>query len=282
MMKWRRIHEEEYDKAEAFLAEREKLCVAACARFLNIKTSRGHVWYLGESEDEIKALLLHSHRTLFPVFDDNQRITGPRFLNRFLGKAKIHAVQGLRHDAELLETLMENQGYFAAERMDYYLMSLDAPPIPAAFRDIKKSPAGLVLRKPVPGDEDSLFILQSAYEKEEVIPVNSTFDPAYCRLNLRRIISSEQIIVAELDGQVVGKINTSAESFTRFQIGGVYVRPDYRGLGIGLKMTLSLSESLLARGKGLTLFVKKRNTAAAKVYRKAGFGIFADYRISYY
>ena len=281
---WRKTSALDRHKVEAFLMEREKFCVAACARFLHVKKNNGHVWYLNEQpgqtanpKDKITALLLHSDRALFPVFN-NLRIPGPRFFSRFLGKIKIHAIQGLRPDAELLETLMEGQGYFAADRIDYHLMSLDCVPKSEAFNN----PDGLILRKPKPENEDDLFALQAAYDQEEVIPKNAKFNPVLCRLNLSRILSSEQILVAELDGQVVGKINTSAESFTRYQIGGVYVRPDCRGLGIGTRMIKVFSESLLAQGKGVTLFVKKHNAAATKIYRKAGFSILAEYRISYY
>jgi predicted GNAT family acetyltransferase len=174
---------------------------------------------------------------------------------------------------------MEEQGYFASERIDYELMNLDDAP----RAEIQgASPAGLTLRSHMQEDEEYLFALQSAYEQEEVLPGNASFNAAACRLNLRQILAREQILVAELDGQVVGKINTSAESFTRYQIGGVYVRPDCRGLGIGAKMTAVFSQNLLAQGRGLTLFVKKRNTAACRVYRKAGFSVLADYRITYY
>ena len=277
---WRKMSWEEFYKAKAFLLKYEKLCVAACARFLNMIREKGsHVWYLNSKEAEITALLLHNRHSLFPVFNKNSCIPGPRFLSRFLGKAKIHAVQGLREEAELLETLMEDQGYFAADRIDYDLMSLDNAPESVTLKPL---PEGLVLRKPAAGDEEDLYNLQAAYEKEEVLPRNSVFNPASCRLNLGRILSSEQILLAELNGRVVGKINTSAESFTRYQIGGVYVRPDCRGLGIGTRMTDFFSRTLLGQGKGLTLFVKKRNTAAEKIYRRTGFNILADYRISYY
>jgi len=282
--RWRKIPGDEHNKAEAYLKKREKLCVAACARFLHIRENRGHVWFLAEAgvpgrEGEIYALLLHCRRTLFPVFNKNPGIPGPRFLNRFLGKIPIHALQGLREDTELLEILMQGQGYFASERIEYDLMGLDSESRPEAFRS---GPAGLTLRPPLPEDEENIFALQSAYEQQEVLPANAAFDPVVCRLNLQHILSREQVLVAELDGQVVGKINTSAESFTRYQIGGVYVRPDCRGLGIGGKMTAVFAQNLLAQGKGITLFVKKRNTAAGKVYRRAGFTVLADYRITYY
>jgi predicted GNAT family acetyltransferase len=230
-------------------------------------------------EGEISALLIHSRRCLFPVFDKNPHIQAPRFLNRFLVKAPIHAIQGLREDAEILETLLEGQGYFASERIDYELMSLDSAPKTEAF---KSGPVNLILRPPQAKDEEVLFTLQSAYEQEEVVPENGVFNAALCRLNLRQILDKEQVLVAELNGQVVGKINTSAESFTYYQIGGVYVRPDCRSFGIGAKMNAVFAGNLITQGRGLNLFVKKDNIAACKIYRKAGFSTLADYRITYY
>jgi len=274
--RWRKIPKSEYHRAEVYLRALERFCVAASARFLCIGEGRGHVWQLPKPDGEISALLLHSRRTLFPVFGGSRRVPGPRFLSRFLGKVSIHAVQGLREDAEILEGLMQEQGYFAAEQIEYHLMSLDNAPA------IGTGPAGLKLRSPLPEDEETLFTLQSAYEQEEVLSVKSVFNPAVSRLNLQQLLSRERVLVAELNGQVIGKINTSAQSFTRFQIGGVYVRPDCRGLGIGAKMIAVFAQSLLAQDRGLTLFVKKRNPAACKVYRKAGFSILADYRITYY
>ena len=278
-LRWHKVRRNERHIAEEYLKTREKYCVSASARFLKMKKSRDYLWYMPGPEGEISALLLHSRYSLFPVFDKNENISGPRFLTRFLRKIPIHALQGLRGDTEILENLMEEQGYYVAERIDYELMSLDEEPKPEAFR---AGPRDLVLRKPAVGDEESLFDLQSAYEQEEVLPQKAVFNPAACRLNLEHILSAEHVIVAELDNRVVGKINTSAESFTRYQIGGVYVRPDCRGLGIAVKMTAFFVRDLLAQGKGISLFVKKHNNAALKVYRKTGFIILADYRISYY
>ena len=277
--KWHKVPRAELYKAEAYLKAIEKYCVSASCRFLKMKETRDHVWCIRGNDGEISAILLHSRQSLFPVFNKEKFIPSPGFLKRFLIKVPIHALQGLREDAELLETIIERQGYFSVERIDYALMSLDGEPKPESFR---AGPRGLILRSPLPGDEEHLFELQSAYEREEVLPKNAVFNPAACRYNLKQILSSEHILVAELDNQVVGKINTSAESFTRYQIGGVYVRPDCRGRGIAEKMTAHFVRELLALGKGITLFVKKRNNAALKVYRRAGFSALADYRISYY
>ncbi|MDR2160415.1 MAG: GNAT family N-acetyltransferase, partial [Treponema sp.] len=99
---------------------------------------------------------------------------------------------------------------------------------------------------------------------------------------LARILADEQILAAELDGRIVGKINTNAGSFTRRQIGGVYVHPGCRALGIGRRMTAEFTRRLIRQGWGVSLFVKKRNRAARKIYLALGFETVGDYRISYY
>ena len=292
--RWRKVPKGEYSGAEDFLIKHEKFCVAACARFLRMRggssafgagsrENRGHVWYLPDEGEKIAALLLHSRRSLLPVFGEKSSIPTPRFLRRFLGKVPIHAVQGLREDAEILESLMKDQGYFASQRIDYQLMNFDYSSYKGSNNQtVFRCPAGLLLRPPKPEDEEELFVLQSAYEQEEVLPQNSVFNPAVCRLNLQHILAKEHVFVAELDRRLVGKINTNAESFTRSQIGGVYVHPDFRGLGIGANMAMAFAQNLLNRGKGLSLFVKKRNIAACKVYGKVGFNVLADYMIIYY
>jgi predicted GNAT family acetyltransferase len=80
----------------------------------------------------------------------------------------------------------------------------------------------------------------------------------------------------------VGKININAESFTRLQIGGVYVDPACRGRGIGGALIAGFIRLFAFREKGFTLFVKKQNAAARRVYDRIGFTKLADYRIDYF
>jgi ribosomal protein S18 acetylase RimI-like enzyme len=135
-------------------------------------------------------------------------------------------------------------------------------------------------------DLDAIAALQAGYEREEVLPKGAEFSPASSRLNAANIIASLPVLAAEIDGRLVGKINVSAISFTKYQIGGVYVHPDFRGVGIGRKMTekfmSSLSASATADCGGFTLFVKKTNTAARRLYDSLGVSVIGDYRISYY
>jgi predicted GNAT family acetyltransferase len=213
------------------------------------------------------------------VLCDQEKVPPPRFLRGILGgRASLYSLQGRKDDALVMERALEGMGLYAAEKKDYDIMCIDRPPVSCH----STAPVNLVIRKPVPQDLDALAELHAAYEKEEVLPSGAEFRPAASRLNIERIFAQEQMLVAELGGCLIGKINTNAVGFTRYQIGGVYVHPDYRGMGIAGRMTSEFVVSLAAQGRGVSLFVKKSNIAARRVYLRIGFEITGDYRIDYF
>jgi predicted GNAT family acetyltransferase len=185
----------------------------------------------------------------------------------------------LRGDTEQMESLIKPLGYESTRHIDYDLMILDGEPSP---QSLQAGPGGLILRRPRSADMPELSLLQAAYEREEVIPPGAEFNAAASRLSLEQMLEREHVLAAELGGHIVGKVNTNAAAFSRYQIGGVYVHPSCRGLGIATRMTAVLARELIAQGWGLNLFVKKNNPAAKGVYRRIGFTLAGDYRITYY
>jgi ribosomal protein S18 acetylase RimI-like enzyme len=279
-LRWRKASGKEAGRTEEFLRSREYYGVTACAKFLGRRAANEQVWRLADpSGGGIQALIIRSGGMFLPVFGEIRSIPPLHFMKGFLGKPPVHAVQGLRGDAELLEAALADLGYHAAEQRDYDLMALETAP-----RDEESGVLlrGLEFRSPDVADLEALYPLQAGYETEEALPLGAALNPAACRLALSNILSREQSLIACLDRRIVGKINTNAASFTRFQIGGVYVLPEYRGLGIGRRMTAAFAKALIAQGRGVTLFVKKNNPAAQKIYRRIGFTEAGDYRISYY
>jgi len=274
---WRKLKPNEIPRAEMLLRDMENECVTACGRFL--EPSRGPVWKLSGKNRKISALLINCSSTLIPVLCGIREIPNPKFLKRLIRSKKIHSVQGLKEEVIIFEKEMEKAGALTAEIFDYDLMSLDNLP-PEMGRS--SGPANLVLRTPKMTDLDALAPLQGAYEREEVIPKGSVFNPEASRINIVNIVSKGKVLAAELNGQFVGKINVSAVSFTRYLVGGVYVSPDFRGLGIGRRMAAEFISSLISEGRGVSLFVKKNNTAARRLYLSIGFKKIGDYRITYY
>jgi RimJ/RimL family protein N-acetyltransferase len=213
------------------------------------------------------------------VLNGNNKIPTPSFLKSLYRRRKVHSIQGLRDEVLVIEGEMKKIGVDTEDIFNYDLMSLDRLP---DKKGLAAGPSNLVLRAPKLTDIDDIASLQAAYEKEEVLPKGSAFSPAASRVNIANIMAKGHVLAAELDGRFVGKINISAVSLTRYQIGGVYVHPDFRGQGIAGRMAAEFASSLIKEGKGITLFVKKNNTPARKLYAALGFTVIGDYRITYY
>ncbi|MCL1959947.1 MAG: GNAT family N-acetyltransferase [Spirochaetes bacterium] len=277
--KWRKIKKKDISKLENFLRETENDYVNACGKFLARDPLKDCFWILQDESGNVKASIINSKNMLIPVFCGLKEIKRIKFLKSFLRFKKIHSVQGLREEVIVLENVLEKLGKAASDIYDYDLMSLDTMP---SKEGCFKGPKNLRLRVPQMIDLDALAPLQAGYEKEEVLPRGSTFSPAASRVNIANIIAKGQILAAELDGKMVGKINVNAVSFTRYQVGGVYVSPDFRGMGIAGRMATEFIASLVSEGMGITLFVKKNNIFARRLYDSIGFKLKGDYRIAYY
>ena len=278
-MSWHKMDPLKKNSVEKYLREYEMMCVSACGKFLKRNPVKDNIWLLKRSKNEIQALLIYSYRTLLPVFKGRTNIPEPEFINRFFRKLPVHSVQGLKEDVIYLEEYLLKCNLLAIDKIDYNLMYIDNAPEKSAF---DAGPKDLIIRRACLKDMDELAVLQAGYEKEEVLPLGADFNPSASYANTERIYSKEQLLVAEFEGRLVGKINTSAVSFTRFQIGGVFVLPEYRSMGIARRMTGEFITMLIKQGRGISLFVKKSNFAGYSVYSRLGFKLLADYRINYY
>jgi GNAT superfamily N-acetyltransferase len=267
---------------EQLLRRREPYCVSACGRFLNMARFGDCLWGGRDAGGAVNALLLYSTQNLLPVFPGFTGAAGvdpSRSMLRFLKKGRFYAAQGLRKDILILEEIMADLGRRILDPVDYDLMSLEWGP---ASETLRAGPPGLTVRVPEYRELENVLPLQAAYEREEVLPQGSGFSMPVCRMNLERIFKEQQLLVAELGGRIVAKANTSSFSFTRAQIGGVFVLPDHRGLGIARRLCAELTGLLRQSGWGVGLFVKKRNRGAQRAYHSIGFRPIADYRISYF
>ncbi|GMO39351.1 MAG: hypothetical protein Ta2B_19050 [Termitinemataceae bacterium] len=277
LYRWWKAQEIEKIFPETLLKSREKYCVAACSRFLTMNFIKDHAWVLSCGGQSAAAMILHSRKTLFPVFNGQTEFFTPTFLLRALKNIDIYAIQGLKKETETLEKILMPLGFSAREYKDFNLMFFNK----SQKNKITKAPKHLTLRRAILEDGDKIMPLQELYEKEEVLPEGNTFNRSVSRLNLAEILKKQQCLVAEIDGRIVGKINTNAQSFSCAQLGGVFVLPEFRGLGIASCMVSLFTDMLSSSGKDITLNVKKQNIKAQIVYKKCGFKKIADYRTVY-
>ena len=275
LRRWWKAHEIERIWPETLLRMKEIYYVTACSRFRTMNFLKDHAWVLTSGGMGASAMLLHSRGSLFPVFNGKTDITPPFFLERALKNIRLYSLQGLTEEVKMLEAMLLPFGLCGRETVDFKLMTMEKSP-----RSVKAA-VGILLRHAESSDVAALLPLQAAYEKEEVLPAGSIPDIRGCRYNLERIIAKEKTLIALMDNRIVAKINTNAESYSRYQIGGVYVVPEYRGRGIASCLTTAFSRFLLTKNKGINLFVNNSNIAARKVYARCGFKELADYRIVY-
>ena len=274
---WRKIKKSDFPLLEKLLKNEENNYVNASAKFLlHEEDNNASFWVLADDKNEIKAAVINWKNNILPVLCGHN-VPLNDFYNDFLSSKKIHSLQGLKKEVTALEKVILTKK--PLEIIDYHLMSLDVPPNKKEF---SPNIPNLKLITPKLADIDAIVPLQAEYEKEEVLPKGAVFSPASSRVNTANIIAKGQVLAAEIDGRFIGKINVSAVSFTRYQVGGVYVYPDYRGKGIAGAMTYEFISSLISQGRGVTLFARKSNTAACRLYLSLGFKKIKDYCIIYY
>jgi ribosomal protein S18 acetylase RimI-like enzyme len=131
------------------------------------------------------------------------------------------------------------------------------PAEPADFEEVVRVQAGLVL------------------QESGVDPLAS--DPegfrARCLMRVRR----GRTWVATEGGRLVFKAEVYAETPRVAYLEGVYVAPERRGGGHGLRCLSQLTRSLLRRSDSVCLLVDEQNAAARAFYRKAGYRQRAAY-----
>lgn len=275
--RWHSVKQHDLEEVETFLREHEPFCTAPASKFKKGLQKQDKVWKLCDGSGIIKALLLYSNKAVYPIFNAVDVVPMLPFLRFPLLQNPVYAIQGCAHDVLQIEKMLSLRGYLPSDQKDFFLMALDTLPfIP------EKNNANLIIRTPDVNDLQNLYELQKQYEIEEVIPKNGTFNPAGCRMTVESMCKRHHVLVGEVDGHLAAKAHINADSYSRCQIGGVFVEPSFRGRGYATELVASFCCKLIANGRGVSLFVNKTNIPALKVYKKLGFNIVSDYRITYY
>jgi ribosomal protein S18 acetylase RimI-like enzyme len=229
------------------------------------------------------AVLLSSSGTAFPVLSEARETDGPGTAKAIealartrIGRAyKPAACVGASSQVAALERSMRWSPEIDIE--------YDAMCLPFRARAARLTVSGIAeYRRARPDDLDSLLPIAGAYEKAEVMTALHAFDPDACRAAQAKSLRTHTVYLAAVRGRVVARAQTNARGWSYEQIGGVYVEPEYRGLGIGRGVVEALVADIASRGRGSSLFVKKANAVARSMYVSMGFMQVRDYRVSYF
>jgi predicted GNAT family acetyltransferase len=110
---------------------------------------------------------------------------------------------------------------------------------------------------------------QLAFDESRINPFEK--DPAGFRERCARRIALGRTWVWVEAGRLIFKADIINETPDVTYLEGVWVNPQERGRGLGLRCMSQLSRTLLRRTKSLILFINEDNRAALNFYRKAGY-----------
>ncbi|HPG86038.1 MAG TPA: GNAT family N-acetyltransferase [Spirochaetales bacterium] len=242
------------------------------------------------------AVLLPAGGSAFPVLggsyegggDDAAEALGGLIRSRAVRTYRPAACVGASDHVAALEAAL---GWRPALEVEYDAMRLLPEARPAGGRRLdggrrlaahgfRSGPAEI--RRAGPDDLDALYPIAAAYEQAEVMTELHAFDPEACRAAQARSLASQLVYIAIVGGRPVARAQTNARGLATDQIGGVYVEPERRGLGLGRLVVEALVAAILSDGRAASLFVKKTNAIARSLYLSMGFACARDYRVSYF
>ncbi len=282
-MRWSLVDADRLDPLIRFLGPREAGCVAFTRRLIDrgriiVPPRRRYRILVRLAGDRITGAILQDTSGLYyPVIDPACPGIEPdaiRLLER--GSKRLYSIMGIGDDVLALETAFERP---VKQTVDYHLMVQSQPAIDTRSARL---PRGLAIHTATVDDADRLFGIQKKYELEEVLLPGSIFRDDACMHHLVETLRREVTLYATLDGIAIAKVGTNARGIFFDQVGGVFTEPHLRGRGIATLLMERLLETIAADRKSGTLFVKKENGAALRMYSNLGFRLENEFRISYY
>ncbi|MDC7228609.1 MAG: GNAT family N-acetyltransferase [Spirochaetales bacterium] len=288
---WIRASARDFNALLDFLSPRAHSSVPFTSRLLNTSRkpdstmlNRNPVFIKRESGRVSGALMLSPESIFSPVFGENCDI---RDLDAMAAsssffKKKYITLMGSTEDVKRFESVIYNRSSMS---VDYHLLSAASKDILSISHDYvqnkEASSMGIQIRLASTGDLNLLMPLRRAYEIEEVILSPENFNEISCRRRFSMTIKEHAVFFADSGGRPLATSCINAEGIGFMQIGGVFTLPELRSKGISATLMQRIAEHASALNKDLTLFVKKDNPAALKLYKNCGFKKRGDYRITY-
>ncbi len=279
---WRRLAADDLPALRAFLLRHEDYAAGFTARILQGGELRlpgiasGGLFGLAGAEGLRGAVLRTQSGTVFPIFESAPAPDQAERFSRFFRGGNLTCILGAARHVQAFEDILD-----LAPRVRVAYRSLYRPRDEEKALDLRPPVPGARARRAGPEDLERIFPLHAAYEREEVMTEIHVFDPAASRVSLRHFLETETVVVAEAEGRAAATVRTNARGFRTWQIGGVYVLPDFRGRGWGRYVVGSMLEAALEAGKSVGLFVKEKNDAARGLYLSLGFRDVGAYRVDY-
>jgi ribosomal protein S18 acetylase RimI-like enzyme len=110
---------------------------------------------------------------------------------------------------------------------------------------------------------------QMAFEESGINPLER--DPIGFRERTTRRIEQRRVWVSTAPEKLIFKADVISDTPEQIYIEGVYLNPQERGKGYGVRFVSQLSRCLLAKTRSVSLLVNEKDQVAQACYRKAGY-----------
>ena len=155
-------------------------------------------------------------------------------------------------------------------------------PLSGTARPLKPLADGCKIIRCTPSLADTLFPLQTAYEKEEVVFNLDSYSEDVSLLALKKALREQAVYALFREGAPVAKGGTNAQGERYVQLGGVYTVPGLRGRGYARALVQRITADFARQGKRTALFVKPGNLPAQRLYASCGFEKYGIYETAYF
>jgi uncharacterized protein len=140
---------------------------------------------------------------------------------------------------------------------------------------VKEAVPGLRLATPEDLDQVMAAQAQMAFDESGVNPLEA--DPEGFRRRCLRRVEQGRVWVLTEGGRLIFKADIISETPEVRYVEGVWVAPDLRGRGYGLRCLSQLTRELLSRAGAVTLLVNEKTQEAVAFYRRAGYKLRSQY-----
>jgi predicted GNAT family acetyltransferase len=108
-----------------------------------------------------------------------------------------------------------------------------------------------------------------AFEESGVNPMEK--DPQGFRRRTARRVEQDRVWVLMEQGRLIFKADVVSDTPEAIYLEGIYISPEERGKGYGVRCMSQLSRTLLERTEAICLLVNEQNQGALACYQKAGY-----------
>ena len=133
------------------------------------------------------------------------------------------------------------------------------------------------LRRATPEDLELVVPVHAAmaFEESGVDPLER--DPEGFRRRTARRIEQGRVWVLVQGGRLIFKADVISDTPGAAYVEGVYVNPEERGKGYGVRCMSQLSRTLLESTRAVCLLANEQNLSAQGLYHKAGYKVRCNY-----